>query len=132
MKLHPTVIDKLLLIFANEGGYDQEKRLLNALQNMRLSIYSKQEGESVLVETDVMLKEATERRLPIGNIITMCFYGGSIMKIVEIYKSFSGHSMETKLVNGLKNLDFTPYHTTSGITLLVLTEQYIKTLQGVQ
>ena len=61
MKLHNTVIEKLIRLYANYGGYPEERKLSQALNEMHLDTYQQQSGnrETVLVlEED--LKKYTE------------------------------------------------------------------------
>ena len=58
MRLHSTVIEKLLRIYANYGGYPEEKRLRQMLQEMDLTEYKQQTGQkqSILVLTEEYIK----------------------------------------------------------------------------
>ena len=58
MKLHNTVIEKLIRIYTNYGGYPEERRLRQALQEMNLDSYEQQTGnrQTVLVLTEDLQK----------------------------------------------------------------------------
>ena len=45
MQLHPTVIEKLIRIYTNYGGYREENRLRTELQNLSLTEYTQQTGQ---------------------------------------------------------------------------------------
>ena len=54
MRFHSTAIEKLIRIYSNYGGYPEERRLRQALQEMDLTEYKQQTGKknSVLVLTE--------------------------------------------------------------------------------
>ena len=54
MRLHPSAIKRLLKIYETYGGYREETRLKDALENLDLSSYQQQEppNQEVLVCTD--------------------------------------------------------------------------------
>ena len=58
MKLHSTVIEKLIRIYTNYGGYPEERRLRQALQEINLDAYEQQTGhrQTVLVLTEELQK----------------------------------------------------------------------------
>ena len=60
MNLHPTVIEKLVKIFTNYGGYREEHRLVAALKKLELSPYERQTGEQ---DTILVLTEDIQRHL---------------------------------------------------------------------
>ena len=43
MRLHPSAVKRLLKIYENYGGYREETRLKDALENLDLSSYQQQE-----------------------------------------------------------------------------------------
>ena len=51
MKLHNTVIEKLIKLYANYGGYPEERKLRQALNEINLDTYQQQSGnrKTVLV-----------------------------------------------------------------------------------
>tara|TARA_B100001250_G_C19726498_1_gene756325 strand:- start:94 stop:354 length:261 start_codon:yes stop_codon:yes gene_type:complete len=51
MKLHPTLLEKLLQIYEINAGWQEQKKLRAALQNFDASVYTQQNGTQVLVET---------------------------------------------------------------------------------
>ena len=44
LKLHNTVIEKLIKIYTNYGGYREEHRLKDALQRLELTEYTQKTG----------------------------------------------------------------------------------------
>ena len=54
MQLHPSVIEKLLRIYTNYGGYREEHRLREELQKVDLTSYTQKTGSqnTFLVLTD--------------------------------------------------------------------------------
>ena len=61
MKLHNTVIERLIKLYANYGGYPEERKLRQVLTEISLDTYQQQTGnkQTVLVlESD--LKKYTE------------------------------------------------------------------------
>ena len=132
MRLHPNVIGKLLTICHNQGGYTEETRLIKSFTDVRLSVYARQEAAPVLVETELFLLERTQRGKPVDDIVPMKLNNGAVKKLLELYRSYSGHTHESKLKNAFFNLDFTPYTTSTGESILILTEEYMRALQNTQ
>ena len=62
MKLHPTVIEKLIKIYTNYGGYREEHRLKDALQRLQLTEYTQKTGhkDTFLVLTEDILKHTDQ------------------------------------------------------------------------
>jgi len=58
MKLHNTVIEKLIKIYTTYGGYPEERKLRKALQEVNLDSYDQQTGskQTVLVLTEDLRK----------------------------------------------------------------------------
>ena len=59
MKLHQSLVDKLVRVFTTYGGYREETRLKNELANLDISVYERATGESILVETQELKKKTT-------------------------------------------------------------------------
>lgn len=55
-----------------------------------------------------------------------------VEKLVALAANFAGHSTNAKLIEEISKLDFTVYQkkTSDQQSILVLTEDYIKALQG--
>ena len=59
MKLHNTLVEKLLTIYEVSSGWPEQRKLREALKNLDVTIYKQQTGNEVLVATDD-LKKATQ------------------------------------------------------------------------
>lgn len=57
MRLHNTVIERLVQIYTTYGGYREETRLKNELAKLDLTAYERQSGESILVESQELRKQ---------------------------------------------------------------------------
>lgn len=65
MKLHPSVIDKLLYLFKTYGGYQDERKLKSQIQSMDLTVYERKttpNQEMVLVLTDEYVKQLNQNK----------------------------------------------------------------------
>jgi len=60
MLLHPTVIERLITIYTNYGGYREEHRLRNELSKLDLQPYEQQTGEKM---TFLVLSEEVQKYL---------------------------------------------------------------------
>ena len=137
MRLHQSVTNKLLYWCQNYGGHTDEKKLNDLFLSLRLTPYIRTDPSTtesmVLVETETYLKERTDRQLPTNDIVGMKLHGTVLNKIMNLYKTYSGHSFESKLRDAYTYLDFTPYDSkTTGEYYVVLTEDYLKALRGQQ
>ncbi len=52
MKLHSTVVEKLVHMYETYGGHRNEARLKSELMKLDLSEYARQTGEKILVSSD--------------------------------------------------------------------------------
>ena len=52
MKLHETMVQKLLKTYEVNSGWTEEKKLLTALRNLDFSVYTQENGNQVLVPTE--------------------------------------------------------------------------------
>ena len=52
MKLHETMVQKLIKVYEVNSGWTEEKKLIAALRNLDLSIYTQANGNQVLVPTE--------------------------------------------------------------------------------
>ncbi len=59
MKLHSTLVEKLLTIFEVNSGWPEQRKLREALNRLDLSAYTQKTGTAVLVAT-TDLKKATK------------------------------------------------------------------------
>jgi hypothetical protein len=60
MKLHPTLVEKLITLYEINSGWPEEKRLRQALTELDVSTYQQKNGNTVLVST----KDLNEARKP--------------------------------------------------------------------
>ena len=56
MKLHYTLVERLVSIYQQYGGYREEKKLREALKNLELSVYQQQTNKEILVLTEDLNK----------------------------------------------------------------------------
>lgn len=59
MKLHNTLVEKLLTIYEVSSGWPEQRKLREALKNLEVTIYTQKTGTEVLVASDD-LKKATQ------------------------------------------------------------------------
>ena len=52
MKLHQTLIEKLVKVMEVNSGWTGEKKLKVALANLNIAVYTQQSGQEVLVDSD--------------------------------------------------------------------------------
>ena len=52
MRLHHTLIEKLLTIYEVNSGWPEQKKLREALAKLDLTVYQQQNGNEVLVSTN--------------------------------------------------------------------------------
>lgn len=60
MKLHPTMIAKLVDVYTVNSGWSGEKKLQEALKNLDFTVYTQQDGTQVLVSTEAYEKAMTQ------------------------------------------------------------------------
>tara|TARA_R110001599_G_scaffold113000_1_gene277975 strand:+ start:613 stop:801 length:189 start_codon:yes stop_codon:yes gene_type:complete len=56
MKLHQTLVEKLIVLFEVNSGWPEQKKLKEALTKLDLTVYKQSNGNEVLVSTK-QLKE---------------------------------------------------------------------------
>ncbi len=134
MLMHQSVIDKVLYLCTNYGGHANERKLVTELNNLVLSPYQSEKAGLCLVDARTFLSERQARNLPTHDIAPMKLHGSVIQKIMYVYGMYSGHSNEVKFRQALVGIDMTPYErkdpASHNETVLVLTSEYMKTLQG--
>ena len=57
MKLHDTLIEKLLKIYEINSGWKEEWKLKQALEKLDVTVYTQKTGKEVLVDTSQLEKE---------------------------------------------------------------------------
>lgn len=132
MKFHASVVEDIIHNCRNFGGHESERKLRDVLSQKRYAIYSGDRRDMVLVDAERYIKEAFQNRQPTNTIVPMSLHTGAFEKVMYFFDLYSGYDSEQKLRNILSNLEFTPYERKTGAhdTILVLTEEYAKTLQG--
>ena len=61
MKLHGTLVDRLIQVFTTYGGWQGEKRLYEELNKLNLAVYTQQStGLEVIVDADLLEKLVNE------------------------------------------------------------------------
>ena len=61
MKLHGTLVERLVQIFTTYGGWQGEKRLKEELSKLNLAVYKQQTtGNDVIVDADLLEKLVNE------------------------------------------------------------------------
>ena len=63
MKLHETLVQKLLKIYEVYSGWSEEKRLVAELRKLDLTVYKQQSGNEVLVSTKELYEHTKEFNL---------------------------------------------------------------------
>lgn len=64
MKLHASVIEKLIYLMQTYGGYENEKKLRAHLDNVDLTVYERKTGKQdmVLVLTEDYVKNLSQKK----------------------------------------------------------------------
>lgn len=57
MRLHASVVEKLVHLFETYGGHKQETKLRAMLQEVDLSVYERESGENILVYSNDLERE---------------------------------------------------------------------------
>ena len=60
MKLHQTLVDKLLKLMEINSGWQEEWKLKAALEGLDVSVYTQQDGNQILVPTQELNKYLSE------------------------------------------------------------------------
>ena len=61
MKLHHTLVQKLVVLFEVNSGWPEQKKLKEALAKLDVTVYKQQDGTEVLVSTK-QLQESLNRQ----------------------------------------------------------------------
>lgn len=64
MKLHPSVIEKLIYLTQTYGGYENEKKLRVRLEDLDLTVYERKtkNQEMILVLTEDYVKQLSQKK----------------------------------------------------------------------
>jgi hypothetical protein len=57
MKLHPTLIEKLVKVMEVNSGWTGEAKLKKALASLNIAVYTRQDGQDVLVDQDELHRQ---------------------------------------------------------------------------
>ena len=58
MKLHETLIEKLIQVYEVNAGWQEQKKLRAALANLEIAVYKQQTGAEVLVDARELEKQS--------------------------------------------------------------------------
>ena len=132
MKFHPSVVEQIIHNCRNFGGHAAEKKLRTALSQKRYAVYSGDRQDMVLVDADQYINELLSRKMTTNSVVPMALHPAAFEKILYYFDLYSGYDTEQKLRAALSKLEFTPYERkmVSNDVVLVLTEDYVKVLQG--
>lgn len=134
MRFHPSVVESIILACRNFGGHASEKKLRDVLSAKRYAAYSGERSDVVLVDAAEYMKAVVQQGRGINGIVPMSLHTNAFEKIMYLFDLYSGYDNEQKLRNALVALDLTPYEKKTGLgsgeTILVLTEEYNRVLQG--
>lgn len=56
MRLHSTLIEKLVRVFTTYGGHKDEKKLREELSKIDIGTYTRMSGETILVDSSDLTK----------------------------------------------------------------------------
>ncbi len=56
MKFHGTLIETLLKTYEVNSGWTEERKLRSALENLDISVYTREDGSKILVSTSELRK----------------------------------------------------------------------------
>ena len=62
MKLHQTLIEKLVKVMEVNSGWTGEAKLKKALAELNITVYTQQSGQQVLVDQDEMRRLSTPNK----------------------------------------------------------------------
>jgi len=60
VKLHETLVQKLLKVYEVNSGWTEEKKLQGALRRLDMSVYTQQDGTQILVPTEELAKYVSQ------------------------------------------------------------------------
>jgi hypothetical protein len=62
MKLHSTLVENLIALYEVNSGWQEQKKLREALQKVDLTVYTQENGDTVLVSTAELEKKIREQK----------------------------------------------------------------------
>jgi len=60
MKLHETMVQKLLKVYEVNSGWTEEKKLLGALRTLNVAVYTRKDGTQILVPAEELNKYVSQ------------------------------------------------------------------------
>jgi hypothetical protein len=131
MKLHQNVVETFVNFVRNFSGHTDASKLRNKFEACQLTIYKKQDGSLVLVETEKLVSEIRKQNGTVPDLASMYLHPSAVEHIMKLENMYGGYANESKLKNHFLELDFTPYQRAlTNDTILVLTKDYMDALQG--
>tara|TARA_B100000212_G_C27020523_1_gene382962 strand:- start:252 stop:440 length:189 start_codon:yes stop_codon:yes gene_type:complete len=61
MKLHKTLVEKLIVMYEVNSGWPEQRRLREALAKLNVTVYTQKNGNEVLVSTDDLQEQAKRK-----------------------------------------------------------------------
>ena len=61
MKLHNTLVEKLIVMYEVNSGWPEQKRLREALYKLNVTVYKQKNGNEVLVSTDELNEQIKKK-----------------------------------------------------------------------
>ena len=61
MKLHKTLVEKLIVMYEVNSGWPEQRRLREALAKLNVTVYKQKNGNEVLVSTDDLQEHAKRK-----------------------------------------------------------------------
>ncbi len=80
MKMHPTLIQKLLKIMEINSGWSEEWKLKAALEKLDMSVYTTQNGNQILVDS-AELKEHWDKAMQVEQAAAEVRVQGQLDKV---------------------------------------------------
>jgi hypothetical protein len=61
MRLHKSLVEKLIVLYEVNSGWPEQRRLREALTKVNLTVYKQKNGNEILVSTDDMNAETKKK-----------------------------------------------------------------------
>jgi hypothetical protein len=131
MKVHPNVVEIFLNFVRNHSGHSDRSKLRTKFENLALSIYKKQDGTIVLVDTERYITETRNQGGETRGIAAFMMHSTAVDKLMKLEELYGGYANEAKLKKFYSELDFTMYNqVTTNETILVTTSDYMDAIRG--
>ncbi len=137
MKLHANVVELFLNAVKNLSGHADSSKLRNRIAKCQLSIYTRQDGTPILVETERLITELRKELMAQGtpnampDVGSFYLHSSVVNYILKLEQLYGGYANEAKLKKMFTELDLTPYQqkTTENV-ILIRTDDYMAAIQG--